>query len=103
MSNVAQDYRDLLQRFLSNQLEAQEFQTAYLEKFQNEKRHLSEELYEVLDALFGDVDAFCPDPELLAKLNADLPGFYLSEPVLRTRVERAFALLANLQHISGVK
>ena len=47
---------------------------------------LDETLLELLDGLFGDVDAFCAEPEALARLQAEAPGFYLDEQSLRNRV-----------------
>lgn len=96
MSTIAEDYKDLLQSFLSGHLTPQAFQAAYLEKFKGEDRALSEELFQLLDGLFGDVDAFCPDPGLLVRLQTEVPDFYLDEASLRKRVQEVSSRLVAL-------
>jgi hypothetical protein len=97
MSSVYQDYGLLLKQFLQGEMSAEEFQIAYLHQFKNESRQFDEALFEVLDTLFGDVDAFCADPDKRAELDAQIPGFYLDESELRQRVAHASEQLAALQ------
>ena len=97
MSDMDTDYGLLLHRFLAGALSAEDFQRAYLERFKNESRELDDSLFEILDELFGDVDAFCADPALLAALTGAKPGFYLDEKVLRAKVMQASQRLARLQ------
>jgi hypothetical protein len=82
MSNPATDYRLLLERFLGGELTAERFQSTYLERFKTEQRRLDEPLFELLDGLFGDVDSFTTDLNLLA----ENPSFYLDEDRLREKV-----------------
>jgi len=93
MSDAYADYGDILTRFLEGTISAEEFQRAYLSQFKNEKRHLNEPLFELLDGLFGDVDAFTADPELLA----ENPRFYLDEAALREKTAQALKRLIQLQ------
>jgi hypothetical protein len=69
---------------------------AYLAKFKHEARILPDEVFGVLDRLFAEVDAFCADEALLAKLNREEAGYYLDEPALRQRVSEARESLAEL-------
>jgi hypothetical protein len=87
------DYQDLLNRFLEGAIRAVDFQTAYLEKFKHEARTFPDGVFDVLDALFADVDAFCPDKALFVQLNQNNPGFYIDEAMLRARVSEASELL----------
>lgn len=96
MSDAYTDYGLLLHDYLAGALSAEEFQRAYLEHFKNENRELDDDLFEVLDELFGAVDAFCADPELLAELCVAKPGFYLDEKALRAKVAQASQRLASL-------
>jgi hypothetical protein len=64
--------------------------------FNNEVRQFEPGVFSVMDALFGDVDSFVPDPELQIELESQNPGFYLDEPTLRTRVSKAYEELVAL-------
>jgi len=97
MSDIYTDYGLLLHSFLAGTLSTEDFQRAYLERFKNESRVLDDALFEILDELFGDVDAFCADPELLVELRGAKPGFYLDEQALRAKVAQASQRLARLQ------
>jgi hypothetical protein len=92
MSKPAQDYRLLLERYLSGELTAEKFQSTYLDRFKTERQRLDEPLFELLDSLFGDVDSYTKDPELLV----ENPSFYLDEERLREKVRHAVKLLADL-------
>lgn len=92
MNNVDVEYRMLLDRFLSNPVSVEEFRTTYLDRFKGEVRQLDEPLYQLLDGLFGDVDAFTTDSLLLA----DHPDFYLDENQLKEKVRSAAGRLAAL-------
>lgn len=100
MSVVGSEYEKygkLLQRFIQGDLSADEFQLRYLDMFKQEGGRLSEPLFELLDRLFGDVDAFCGDPNVLEELEAAHPGFYLDESELRRRVVDAAEALRVLE------
>lgn len=86
------DYELLLEQFLSGAMPVDKFQAIYLDRFKNE-RQLDESLFELLDELFGDVDAFTTDPQLLA----ENPSFYLDEAGLRQKVRQAAARLSDLK------
>jgi hypothetical protein len=91
------DYMNLLQRFIQSALPADEFQLQYLNMFKQESRHVSDPLFDLLDRLFGDVDAFCRDPFARRERCAAHPGFYLDESGLRLRVVQAAEALRALQ------
>lgn len=85
MNEVGNEYRTLLNDFLSGKLPASEFQREYLNRFKSEKRWLDSELFDLLEKVFGDVDSYSSDPELLAAN----PAFYLDEVRLRERIRTA--------------
>lgn len=97
MGDVYTDYGMLLNRFLEGGISAEEFQCAYLERFKNEERKLGGSLYELLEDLFGDVDSFSTNQELLA----ENPGFYLDEAALREKTAQALKRLIQLQQGCG--
>lgn len=97
MSAVAHDYKQLLDKFLVGDVTALEFQRQYLARFKNEKRFLSEDLFQLLDCLFGDVDSFTNDSELLTSQ----PDFYLDEASLFDRVSQVSSRLSTLIEESG--
>jgi hypothetical protein len=86
---ITEEYRVILQSFIDGRLSVSAFETAYLDKFKNETRDISESDFEVLDELFGDVDSYTSDADLIA----DNPDFYLSEDQLKQRVLEAIVKL----------
>jgi Bacterial self-protective colicin-like immunity len=97
MSDVYSDYRILLNRFVEGAISPEEFQSAYLSRFKNEDKILDEPLFDLLDSLFGDVDAFTNDLELLT----ENPGFYLDEVALREKTAQALKKLAKIETAYG--
>jgi len=80
-------YVRLLAGFVGNTVSVTEFERAFLEMFKAERGDLGPS-YEVLESLFEDVDAFCPDSELLKEGN-------VSESELRESARRALERLAS--------
>ena len=68
-----------------------EFQHAYLGKFKMETERLDDTSFDLLDRLFGDVDAYTSDQGLLD----ENPSHYLDETCLRTRVEQTLNYLQD--------
>ncbi len=60
----AQSYVALVNDLLAGKIEPRLFEATYLEKFKSEQIELPEGIFEVLDILFGDVDAYCADPSI---------------------------------------
>jgi hypothetical protein len=92
MHNALIDYGSLLAQFLSGTMPVEEFQATYLERFKNEGQ-LDGPMFELLDDLFGDVDSFTVDQQLLA----ENPNFYLNEASLREKVRSVANRLAALK------
>lgn len=84
-------YVELLEEFVGSFVSALEFERRYLRLFKNEERVLPESLFRVLDGLFADVDAFCPDSELRDEHD-------LSEEQLRARCAEALGRLMSWSH-----
>src|SRR5688572_27426580 len=57
-------YLKLIFNFVQGNITADEFEASYLSFFKYETHKFGDEDFEVLDRLFGDVDAYCPDPQL---------------------------------------
>lgn len=77
----------LMEAFLIGELPVAAFERQYLDTFSADDTHRPEPLYEILNEVFLDVDAYYPDPAIRGKLDID-------EEELRGRVERS---LANLR------
>jgi hypothetical protein len=92
MKDICQEYELLCEKYLAGAMPVEEFQTVYLDRFKNEQRSLDEALYELLEGIFGDVDSFTTDQELLAENS----GFYLDELQLREKVRQASIRLVEL-------
>jgi len=54
----------LITQFVAGDITASQFEVSYLKMFKDETRELPEDVYDVLNGLFCDVDAYCGVPEL---------------------------------------
>jgi hypothetical protein len=82
MVGIAGEYKALMNDFLDGVISTVGFQTAFLTKFKNENRKFEGSTFYVLDELFGDIDSFTSDANLIA----EDPSFYLNEDQLRRKV-----------------
>jgi hypothetical protein len=92
MSNSLVDYGLLLEQFLSGAMSVVEFQATYLDRLKSAGQ-LDGPLFELLDELFGDVDSFTTDQQLLT----ENPGVYLDEAGLREKVRGAASRLSTMK------
>lgn len=83
-------YLTLLGAFAEGRITADEFESLYLFIFKNDREFYGGQVYEVLNTLFGQVDAYCGDESLFS------PGD-LSPDGLRVAAERALGVLRNLE------
>jgi hypothetical protein len=78
----------MIRAFLDRQLPVEEFERRYLAAFKEEPAGMDEELYSILDSVFGAVDAYWPECQ---------PGqetaFEISEQRLREEVSAALVRL----------
>jgi hypothetical protein len=79
-------YITLIEAFVTERIPSVEFESQYLKLFKEEKRIPPPQVYMVLNNLFTDVDAFCPDPALRNQFSID-------EIELRERARRAYGEL----------
>jgi Bacterial self-protective colicin-like immunity len=85
MSGFKQEYASMMQELMKGTITTTDFVTAYLNKFKSETRELDEVEFGILDELFGDIDAYTSDTNLIA----ENPNFYIDENQLRERVVMA--------------
>ena len=81
--------------FLTGRLSAAEFEQRYLRLFLGDESMRSEPVYQILNRLFADVDAFCPDPTIRGAYDID-------EPQLRSSVAAALDALGRETRITPV-
>jgi len=81
-------YIHLMKSFVENRIDANEFEQSYLLMFKNDTSSWTEAEYENLNYLFGEVDAFCADPELRSENDID-------EDQLREAAKMTLAKLLN--------
>jgi hypothetical protein len=58
------DYVRLIRAFVEGQLDVSDFATRYLRLFLSDETFRPETIYQALNSLFLDVDAFYPDAEI---------------------------------------
>ncbi len=89
--NALTSYIRLLSSFAAQELSATEFEARYLRLYKQEETLFSDETFLVLDELFGDVDAFYPNPDLRDEDDLD-------EEQLHQRCARALEKLNAIQN-----
>jgi hypothetical protein len=83
-------YITLIGSFIDGKIQAVEFESKYLKLFKEERQILSTQIYEILNKLFTDVDAFCSDPALQNR-------YSINESQLRECARQAWNALTALQ------
>lgn len=81
MKDKIQEYRDILRKFVDDEIDAIEFETKYLNLYKTDTTKWQKGIVSILYELFSDVDAFCSDPEL--RDEEDLDENQLKECVVR--------------------
>lgn len=84
-------YLDLLSAFVERDLPAVEFERRYLDLYLNDPTEWTEPEFQALDGLFGAVDAYESDPQLLPQVIGGI-----DEASLRTRAAATLATLRGL-------
>lgn len=64
-------YRTIIKKFVDRLITVEEFERTFLRTFKTLDIPLSEDEFLILDELFGDVDSYCPDPELRDPIDLD--------------------------------
>lgn len=82
-------YLGLIRDFLAGATDADRFEAAWLDLSRRDDHHRPRPVFLVLDTLFADVDAYCPDPALRRPEDLDAAG-------LREAAGRALARLMAL-------
>jgi DNA-binding beta-propeller fold protein YncE len=80
-------YAGLISRFVNGQISALEFQSSYFTLFKNDTDQVRGPAFNVLDALFADIDEYVADPELRQRAG----GF--DDEELRSRARNAYQKL----------
>ena len=82
-------YVSLLRRFIAGDISANEFEGRYLRTFKEDLTRRPRRIYDTLDRLFGDVDAFVADDDLRDDGDLDESGLLAS----------ARRTLSDLEHL----
>lgn len=88
--SALQPYAILLRLFIDGVVEAPEFEVLFLRLYKSDQTAWPADMFDILDAFFADVDEYCADPALRARVNG------LDAGELRARAGRAFERLKEL-------
>ncbi|MGW4843197.1 colicin immunity domain-containing protein [Nocardia brasiliensis] len=80
-------YESLLRRFISGEIDAPTFESEYLTAFKSEETRFGATVFDILDALFADVDDYVSD----VRLRAEAGG--LDDEQLRQRATATYRRL----------
>src|SRR3712207_1188043 len=84
-------FATLIDDFLRGSIPVDEFESRYLRQYKDDPTRWPKAIYEPLNEVFLDLDAYCPDPELRAG-----DPYAIDEAELRRRVAAALAVLRDL-------
>lgn len=76
-------YVILMRAFLQNRITGPEFELLYFALFKSDSKHRPQEIFDILDGLFADIDDYCYDEELRKRTGG------IDESQLRDRVRSA--------------
>ena len=71
MAESIEKYVLLITEFVIGVISASQFEQSYLDMFKRENNELPGRIYDVLNSLFLDVDAYCDDPSLRDEYDLD--------------------------------
>ncbi|HYO57003.1 colicin immunity domain-containing protein [Archangium sp.] len=91
-----EDYTHLIEAFTTGKMPVADFEREYLRRFKEDESRHPEAQFQILDALFADVDAYCADPELRDEDDLD-------EETLRSRATKALAQLRLISHATPLR
>ena len=80
-------YKPIIERFVAGEISATQFEDEFLTYFKADSNQVPGGDFDVLDALFADVDEYVDDPTLRAEVGG------LDENELRNRAREAFRRL----------
>lgn len=92
--NSLDKYISVIKKFTSGEMKASDFERIYLEMFKSETE-LNGQLFEILNMLFSDVDAFCGNPEIANYNKAD-PFHDIDENELLDRAKTSLKKLYKI-------
>jgi hypothetical protein len=64
LAEELEPYRVILEPFVRGEITADEFETRYFPMYVGDPRLCSDEVFDIVDRFFTDVDAYVSDPEL---------------------------------------
>ncbi len=67
-------YRQLLEGLVSETMTADEFETEFLRAYKDDPRACSDEVFDIIDGFFFEVDRYVGDPELRSRSTSDAIG-----------------------------
>ena len=76
-------YREIIRKFVNDEMSADDFEAKYLHTFTNDKVHVRGDVFVILEDLFFDVDDYVSDP-VLRDSPGDLSGEQLRERAAAT-------------------
>jgi hypothetical protein len=83
-------YALLIRLFRDEAMTADEFEILYLRLFKSDSTDWPDQIFDVLDGLFADVDSYCADDQLREKVHG------LDSVDLRQKADLALAALTEL-------
>jgi hypothetical protein len=84
---MLENYRNLIRRFATGEISAEEFENDFLARFKNDPNQVVGDEFDILDELFADVDDYVDDPTLREATGG------ISGDELRVRARNAYARL----------
>lgn len=84
-------YEPIIRQFVDGEVSAENFESAFLTHFKNDRHQVIGEEFDVLDKLFADVDQYVSEPELRETVGG------IDADALRARARSVYIRLYNSQ------
>lgn len=88
-------YVNIISDFISGKVTVAQFEELFLRTFKNENKNLDIEIYDILNKLFSDIDAYCGDPGI-ANYNKSDPFHDIDEKELLNNAQIALKKLLKV-------
>ena len=89
--NALNGYTELISNFLEGNLSAGQFSDSFVQRFKSDSGPINEELFLLLDEMFGDAESFTLNPVLLRENQ----GFYVDEAGLQAKARDILERVRN--------
>jgi hypothetical protein len=88
-------YARIINEFLRAEITVDDFCAVYMKSFLSEKNDIADEVFDVLDYMFCEANAYTPDQQLLK----ESPQDHITETQLRQAARKTLQMLREIEDV----